>query len=541
MEEFDVVIVGGGHQGLVAATDLAEAGISTAVVEAAPEVGGAVRSAEVTEPGFVHDLYATNMNLFLGSPFFGRYGDELASGGLRFARSEAPYASAFHGGSSLRIASDEAATLAMWKEHSAADADGWMQLRRVFDGLVASYLPLYTSPQPSWTTLTFLRAVRRNRRSVPLGEFAATLLSSTRALGDRYFSTPEAKSLAAAWGMHLDFGPDIAGGAVFSLLEMYADMLNGMSVVEGGAGRLPEALAGLVRRRGGTVLTGVPVARVDTDSTGATGVTLADGRRLRARRGVVSTVVLPRLVGDLLADAAVPADMRAAADGYRFGPGTFMLHLALDGPVPWQDERLASCAYVHAGSYVDDMARTYQQSLARLLPDEPLLVVGQTSVVDPTRVPVQGRHLVWVQVRTVPGSIKGDAGGRIAGTSWSDVREPYADRVLDVLEGYAPGLKAVVRARAAFSPDDLQQQNCNLAGGDSVAGSHHLDQLLMLRPSLALSRYRTPIPRLYLAGAGTWPGAGVNAVSGVLAAETLLRDAGRRRPPGRGRRLRGTR
>jgi phytoene dehydrogenase-like protein len=109
------------------------------------------------------------------------------------------------------------------------------------------------------------------------------------------------------------------------------------------------------------------------------------------------------------------------------------------------------------------------------------------------------------------------------------VREQFADRVLHILEGYAPGLAALVRGRTAFSPEDLRNANANLVGGDSVSGSHHLDQFLMLRPSLRLSRYRTSIPGLYLAGAGTWPGAGVNGISGQLAAEALLRSR-RRRP-----------
>jgi phytoene dehydrogenase-like protein len=511
-------------------------GLSVVVVEAGPTVGGAVRSGEVTLPGHVHDLYATNMNLFLGSPFFARYGSELAAQGLRFARSTHPYASAFPDGANLRVTCDEDTTFAMWQDHSPADAAGWGRLRELFEAFAAAYLPVYTSIQPSWVALKSVREMWRHRKSTSPGDLTAILLSSTRALGDRYFVTPEAKSLAAAWGMHLDYGPDVAGGAVFPLLEMFADMLGGMSLVEGGAGRLPEAMAALVRARGGTVLTAARVARVDVDGSGARGVTLADGQRIGARHGVVSTVVLPRLVQDLLADAAVPEGMSAAARNYRFGPGTFMLHLALDGPIPWQDPRLSDFAYVHVGSYVDDMARTYQQALAHQLPEAPLLVVGQTSVVDPTRVPSSGQHVVWIQVRMVPAHIKGDAGGRISGKHWPDVRDAYADRVTDILEAHAPGLTGRVCARAISSPDDLQQANSNLAGGDSISGSHHLDQFLMLRPSLKLSRYRTPVPHLFLAGAGTWPGAGVNGISGQLAAETLLRTMRRRRLP----RIRGS-
>ena len=528
----DVVVVGGGHQGLVAAVVLAEAGLDVTVVEAAAEVGGAVRSSEVTRRGLVHDLYATNMNLFLGSPFHATHAAELTAAGLSFAHSDQPYASAFPGGRSLRISSDAAETAAMWEAHDPRDAAGWRRLEQVFDDVSAAYLPLSSHPFPARSTLAVARTVLRGRRHTTLSELAQTVASSTRALGERYFATPEARSLAAAWGMHLDFAPDVAVGAVFPLLELFLDMRFGMNVVEGGASRLPEALVTLLTARGGEVVTGRAVESIEVVGGRAGAVRLADGSRITARRAVLSTATLPALVHRLLSTADVPAAMRTAADRYRFGPGTFMLHLALDGPVPWADARLAGSAYVHLGPYVDDMARTYQQALAGVLPDEPLLVVGQTSEVDPTRhrdADDPGLRAVWVQVRAVPGRIAGDAapgsaGGDLTGRSWTEAAAPFAERVLAKLERYAPGVGARVAGMATSSPADLEAGNANLVGGDSVSGSHQLDQFIGLRPSLSLSRYGTPITGLYLAGAGTWPGAGVNAVSGQRAAERVLRD-----------------
>ena len=537
MSSSDVVIVGGGHQGLVAAVVLAEAGLAVTVVEAAADVGGAVRSGEVTLPGLVHDLYATNMNLFLGSPFFTAHGAELTAAGLVFARSDEPYASAFPGGRSLRISSDAAATAAMWQAHDARDAAGWQRLEQIFDDVSAAYLPLASMPFPSRSTLSVARTVLRGRRNTSLSELAQLVTSSTRALGERYFATAEARSLAAAWGMHLDFAPDVAAGAVFPLLELFLDMRFGMNVVQGGASRLPEALVALLQARGGTVLTGQAVESIDIVGGRPRGVRLTDGSEVAARRAVLATTTLPALVHRLLPPAAVSPALRAAADRFRFGPGTFMLHLALDGPIPWTDERLAASAYVHLGPYVDDMARTYQQSLAGVLPDEPLLVVGQTSEVDPSRSTGASNpalQAVWVQVRTVPGQIRADAapgasGGDLGGRSWTAASSPFADRMLAKLERYAPGVTDRVVDRAAASPADLETANANLVGGDSVSGSHHLDQFIALRPALSLSRYRTPIEGLYLAGAGTWPGGGVNAVSGQRAAERLLNDLKSRR------------
>ncbi len=129
--------------------------------------------------------------------------------------------------------------------------------------------------------------------------------------------------------------------------------------------------------------------------------------------------------------------------------------------------------------------------------------------------------MLWVQVRVLPAEIRGDAGGAIAARSWDEAREPYADRVLDILETYAPGLRGRVLGRAVFSPLDLEQENPNLISGDSLSGSHHLDQNFFLRPIAGWSRYRTPVKNLYLCGASTWPGAGTGAGSGFMLAKML--------------------
>jgi phytoene dehydrogenase-like protein len=166
------------------------------------------------------------------------------------------------------------------------------------------------------------------------------------------------------------------------------------------------------------------------------------------------------------------------------------------------------------------MATTYTQALDGLLPAEPVLVVGQPTAIDPSRAP-SGRHVLWVQVRVLPARIRGDAAGSIAGTDWDAVKEAYADRVIGIIERYAPGLTASILARAVLSPADLERDNPNLIGGDSLGGSHHLDQNFIFRPAFGWSRYRTPIDRLYMVGASTWPGAGTGAGSGFMLAKAL--------------------
>ena len=524
MQSVDVVVIGAGIHGLVSATILADSGLDVLVLEQGDHVGGAIASGAVTLPGYTHDLYAMSMNLFVVSPFYAKYGEELRGHGLNFVASKHPYASAFPDGTSLRVSTDTEETALMWKQHSAEDAEGWERLGRLYNDFTQVYFPLYVQPLPSKSVVSALRAAWKVRRSTPLSELAPLMLSSTRTFGDRYFSTREAKSLASAWGMHLDFAPDVASGALFPLLELYGNMLGGMSIVEGGAGKLPEAVAKLLRGRGGSIRTGADVIQVMTGPEGVTGVQLDSGETIAVRQGVISTTPLPLLVDRLLSNQAIPASMREAAKNYAFGPGTMMIHLALDGPIPWQDSRLADVTYVHLGPYVDDMARTYQQAKAGILPDEPLLVIGQASSVDPSRVTTPGHHTAWVEVRMLPGEIAGDAAGDLGGSTWDEASGPFTERILDKLERYAPGLRKHILASTTLTPLDLERANPNLVGGDSVSGSHHQHQLFGMRPSLGLARYACPINGLYIAGAGTWPGGGVNAISGQLAAERLLRD-----------------
>jgi phytoene dehydrogenase-like protein len=524
MTTVDAVIIGAGHQGLTTALYLARAGWTVEVVERNSEIGGATRSGQVTEPGLEHDLYATNLNLFASSPVYAEFADDLARHGFSLVRSDMPYANVYPDGRSLRIYNDAARTVFGLGEHDPEDLEGWQTLHELYVDFVSHLMPVYGQPLPSVAAgRTAVRALRRlgPRRVLELVQLMAC---STRELGDRWFRTDEAKALIACWGMHLDFGPDVAFGAMFPFIETFADMENGISIAEGGIGALPRALAALVVEAGGHVRTGQPVIEVLTDGRDARGVMLADGSTITARRAVIAGTAPTQLFGELLkGDSAGETAGRSHAEMFTYGPGSMMVHLSLDGPVTWSAHPdLSDFAYVHVAPYVDDLARTYQQAMAGVLPDRPMLVVGQTSRVDPSRTP-DDREVLWIQVRSVPSVIKGDSLGEISETSWDMVKEAMADRVLDDLENYAPGLRGLIRERSVFSPADLEAQNPNLVGGDALAGSHHVAQNFLFRPWLGASTYESGVPRLRMVGASTWPGGGVNALSGYLLASRLLR------------------
>jgi phytoene dehydrogenase-like protein len=222
----------------------------------------------------------------------------------------------------------------------------------------------------------------------------------------------------------------------------------------------------------------------------------------------------------------VPQPVREAAARYRFGPGTMMIHLALSAPPKWAaGGDLGEFAYVHIAPYVADLAETYTAASNGLLPKSPLLIVGQSSAVDPTRAP-DGQAVLWVQVRAQPAEIRGDAAGEITARDWTHAADPFADRVMEKLSQYAPGIQELVLKRAVLTPLDLEAHDPNLVGGDSVAGSHHLRQNFIFRPMAGYSNYRTPIEGLFMTGAATWPGGGVTGLSGHLTAKAVLSPRG---------------
>lgn len=515
MTAYDAIVIGAGHNGLAAAVHLASKGWKVGVFEKARQAGGAVKSGELTLPGFRHDLYAMNLSLFAGSPFFARHRDGLLRHGLAFAPAPDSFATAFPDGSWLGVSADLEATAARIAALSPRDADAWRAMVAAFATDAPHVFAVLSSPMPSRRLLAALWTAWRAKGKAGFGETARLLVSSPRDFLDRHFENEKLKAMMAVWGLHLDFPPDAAGGALFPYLESMACQSFGMVIGRGGADTIVAAMVGYLEELGGEVHLEAPVREVTSTGRKASGVVLADGRRIEARRAVIANVHPRLLFGGLVRQGSHP-DYEAKLAGFKPGPATMMVHHALDRPPDWTAGKdLQRFAYVHLAPDLAAMTRAYDQARAGLLPEAPALVVGQPTAIDPGRAP-EGRHVLWVQVRVLPSEIRGDAAGAIAATDWDEAKEAYADRVDAIVERYAPGFRASVLGRAVLSPRDLERDNPNLVGGDSLSGSHHLDQNFLFRPAFGWSRYRTPVERLHLVGAATWPGAGVGAGSGFM-------------------------
>lgn len=516
---YDAIVIGAGHNGLAAALHLASKGWSVGVFEAAAQPGGAVKTAEVTLPGFRHDLGAMNLSLFAGSPFFAAHRDALLKHGLAFVPAAHCFATAFPDGTWLGVSQDLEETAGRIAALSRRDAAAWRAMLATFATQAPHVFAILGSPLPSRKALRAVWAAYRAGGLAGLGEMARLLLSSPRDFLDRHFEGAKLKAMMAVWGLHLDFPPDAGGGALFPYLESMACQSFGMVIGRGGADTMIKALVGALAERGGALHCGTPVAEVVRAGGRARGVVLADGRRIDARRAVIANLH-PRQLGDLVTGDGF-AGYRAKLDGFKPGPATMMIHYALKALPDWSaGEALRRFAYVHLAPDLSAMTRVYDQARAGLLPDAPVLVVGQPTALDPGRAP-DGGHVLWVQVRVLPSTIAGDAAGEIADTDWSAVKERYADRMTALIERHAPGFSAGVLGRHVHSPEDLERDNPNLVGGDSLAGSHHLDQNFLFRPAFGWSRHNTPVKGLHVVGASTWPGAGVGAGSGFTLAKML--------------------
>ncbi|MBL4893093.1 MAG: NAD(P)/FAD-dependent oxidoreductase [Rhizobiaceae bacterium] len=524
--EYDAIFVGGGHNALAAAIILSRKGWTVGIFEISPVVGGSVQTRELTLPGFRHDVAAMNLSLFAGSSFHQEFAGELSEHGLEFVPVSNCFASVFPDGKWVGISSDIEISCTCIEKFSKADSQRWRTMVARFGDIAPHLFGMLGSPMSLWSlTKSAFKAWRFGGFKF-VAEMAKLLLSSPRKFLNENFESTELKVALASWGMHLDFPPDQAGGAMFPYLEGMANQSFGMVLGKNGADTMIKAMVDMAQASGCRIHTNSEVVEILTSNQNATGIKLVDGSVFKSKNAVVTSVAPANLCSKLLSNGSGDKNFDDAMTKFEHAPGTMMIHLALDSKPQWQaGKELGTFAYVHIAPTMRTMAEAYAQAMDGLLPVAPVIVVGQPTAIDPERAP-ENKHILWVQVRVLPANIKGDAKDEIDGRDWDDIKEQYCERVLDILESYAPGTRSKIIGKAVFSPLDLQRENPNLVGGDQICGSHHLTQNFLFRPAFGWSDWKTPIKNLYQIGASTWPGAGVGAGSGTMLAHRL---AGKRR------------
>jgi phytoene dehydrogenase-like protein len=524
----DHIIVGSGINALVCAAMLGGKGAKVLVLERNDRIGGCLRSEEITEPGFIHDVMATTLVLFLTSPAYGAIGKDLEARGLEFCHAELPTGVLRPDGSHVILSKDRQRNIATFDALSPGDGQTFS---REMDALAADAPFLFSLLGGAlWSrpTLKMIAKQGWNRGLRNLAAWFGEALTPARGYLETTYRSEDIHALWAPWVLHCGLGPESAYSAEMLKVIGFAIELAGAPVVKGGTGTLLTAFERLITDNGGEIRTGTDVESVISGPGGrAGGVRLASGETLKANAGVICSVTPNQLYERLMKDwpTPLPAEIKSGVASYRYGKGNMQIHYALSEPPRWKaGTDLGKVALLHLTPGLDGVSRAANECERGLLPAEPSVCVGQPVSFDPSRAP-EGRSILWLQLPEAPRHMKGDAAGEIAtpadGRWTEEVRERYADRVETLLASHIENFASIKLARRAYSPADLEAMNINLVGGDPYGGYSGIDQFFLWRPFKSSVNHRTHVAGLYHIGASTHPGAGLGGGSGFLLAASL--------------------
>jgi phytoene dehydrogenase-like protein len=514
--DVDAVVIGAGHNGLVAANVLAERGWRVLVLEEQPLPGGAVKSGELTEPGFTSDLFSAFYPLAAASPALRAL--RLEQHGVRWRRAPLPVAHPQPDGRCAVLSLNPGETAASLERFAAGDGERWHAFYETWQQAGGPFMDALLRPFPPLRGAARLAVALGPRGLLRFTRFA---LLPVRRLAEESFEGEGGAWLLAGNALHADLKPDSAGGGLFGWVLCGLGQQYGFPVPEGGAGRLIDALVARLRAHGGELACGVAVSQVVVRGGRAVGVRLRDGSEVSAPRGVLATTVAPTLFHELVGDQHLPRDFVADLGRFQRDNGTVKVDWSLDAPIPWAAEEARRAGTLHVADGMDALTRTTGQLSRGLIPDRPFLVMGQYAAVDSTRMPA-GRDVAWAYTH-VPQRVRGDAGEDNLTGSWdSHEADTFADRMEAEIELRAPGFRALIRRRHVFAPPTLEAANRNLLGGAVNGGTAQIHQQVVFRPVPGLGRPETPLRGLFLAGSSAHPGGGVHGAAGFNAARAAV-------------------
>lgn len=463
---YDVVVIGSGPNGLAAAIVAARRGLSTIVLEAHDTIGGGLRSAELTLPGFVHDTCSSVHPMGIASPYFRELA--LEEHGLEWIIPKAAAAHPLDGGDAVILHNDVHQTAS----ELGPDEKGYE--RSI--GVVAR----------NWNKLErdILGPIGFPSHPIAYARFGLPALVPAQLYARSVFSTTRARALFAGVAAHSILPFTRPGGTAVALALAAVGHARGWPVPRGGAQSIARALAARLRSHGGEIETGVNVERYEQ----------------LPKSNVVLFDTSPRAMARIMADR-LPSGFARSLERYRYGPGAFKVDWALSAPIPWKSPTCLQASTVHVGGTLEEIAAAESAPWRGECAERPFVLVTQPSVFDDARAPA-GKHTAWGYCHVPNGSTV-----------------DMTARIESQIERFAPGFKDVILARAVSSPWAIERENPNLIGGDVGGGSNELLNLFF-RPTWR--RYATPVRGVYLCSAATPPGAGVHGMCGYHAAMAAL-------------------
>ncbi|MGX6601092.1 phytoene desaturase family protein [Micromonosporaceae bacterium Da 78-11] len=502
MDTADAIVVGAGHNGLVAANILIDAGWSVLVVEATPQPGGAVRSGFVTAPGYLSDLFSSFYPLGYASPVM----KDLRLD-LDWTHAPDVLTHLLPDGRAATVNRDLETTMASMEQFAPGDGERWRAAYEDWQGVSRHMLNTLFAPFPPVRGGLGLLGQLRTSGALRL---ARRLVLSVRELGSELFEGEGATLTFAGCALHTDLSPEEAGGGVYGWLLAMLGQEYGWPVPVGGAQKITDALVSRFESRGGRIVYDAPVTRVLVARGRAMGVRDAGGRDYRAHKAVLADVPAPTLYLDMVGERWLPSRLVEDLAHFRWDGATVKVDWAVETKMPWKNPAAAGAGTVHLGADLNGLTKYAAHLAVDEMPPDPFLLLGQMTTADATHSPA-GTESVWAYTH-LP---------HRAHWSADEIAEHVA-RMESVVEAHAPGFGRAVVGRNVFSPADLERENPALVGGALGGGTAAAFQQLFLRPIPGLGRPDTPVDRLFLAGASAHPGGGVHGAPGHNAARAAL-------------------
>ncbi|GHO84915.1 phytoene desaturase family protein [Dictyobacter formicarum] len=524
METYDVILIGSGHNALVAAAYLTRSGRSVLILEQNDRPGGLVRTDELTLPGFKHDVYSAAHPLFLTGPAYADLGGALAERGLRYLNTDLPTGVSMEDGQTAVFPCALEAFVAEAERLAPGDGATLIRLLDSLNPYMNDVFALLSLDLTSSEAKEIIARLVHDGDRPGYSSFAASLFDTARTVVDS-FQSPVLRAMLAPWVMHLGHTPDEIGSGIWVKLAILAVMGAGMPIPEGGSEMLARALAQLVVDQGGVIRTNTQVSRIIVEQGRASKVRTSNHEEFQARQAIVASTNPDQLYLSLLAESDVDASLRTQAKQYRYGRGCVQIHLALSEPPRWPDERFNRVGQPHLTDGLNGCTLAIAQSMAGLLPAKPTFTVDYPTNLDPSRAP-EGKAIMRIQVLEVPCHPDGDAAGLIEvgnGTWTPDLTERFTERVIDLVSRHIPNIPSAIIGHTVITPDTLARFSPNQGPGDPYGGAHDLAQSYLFNPLPGQPGHATSVPNLFMLGAATWPGHGINGGSGYIVAHQILR------------------